>query len=243
MLLLVTDDLPQEPTVMSVATLYRRYTNNILQRDYSQHLSEIPPDAKRLTPIAAAGDVLKSARSGGSVHYPTTLARCNYDDVSLQVLEVLDKFVLADPTKDRTRDFAYTNHLLRPVLAEAWDSHVGRPFDFTHPTFFELFCAEYLLSRSCQRASARRTGYSISSESLFDSLVLYFLNAFATSSTHETLRQLVGRRTIGFCERALCLRLLEDDPELLNLMQQVPESYWTTCRQNENRTHSFTLRR
>jgi hypothetical protein len=242
MLLLVTDNLPQEPTAISVATLYRRYTNNVLQRDYSQHLSEIPPDAKRLILIAAAGDVLKSGRSGDSAHHPVAFAQCSYDNVSLRVLEVLDKFGLADPSKDRTRDFAHTNHLLRPVYAEAWDSYVGRPFNFSHPTFFELFCAEYLLSRLSDKRSLELPDTDFV-ESLFDSLVPYFLAAYATQAVHALLRQLVSRDTIGFCECALCLRLLEDDPELPDVMQRIPESYWTACRQNENRTPSFFLKK
>lgn len=241
MLLLITDDLSQERAVMSVATLYRRYTNNVLQRDYSQHLSEIPPDAKRLILITAAGDALKSTYSGGAAYSPT-VPQCNYDDVSLRVLEVLDKFRLADPSKDRTRDFAHTNHLLRPVSAEAWDSQVGRHFDFSHPTFFELFCAEHLLSRLSDRRSLELPDTDFV-ESLFDSLVPYFLAAYVTTSAYGFLRQLVSRETIGFCERSLCLRLLEDDPELPELMRRVPESYWTTCRQNENRTHSFFLKK
>lgn len=220
MLLMVRPIHKADPEPLTVSDLYREYTEVVLKRDYNQARSRMEHYVKEHVLRELAGQRLRERPQ------PDDDPAAPMSSVALQLI-VAEAAMTAglDMTAsdvNYTQDFVEHNHFL-VARSESWHAS-DTSFEFSHPTFFEHFAADYLLARM-DRGEAFALPDMQQTEALFDSLIPYFLKARLGSQLLPRLRRLARRPQLGDLDRVLTLYLLEDDSAFLQTLDNSPDDY------------------
>ena len=234
------------PHPLSIKGIYDGFIKLTLERDYDRNNSQIRFDDKMSILAQIANDIFQGERSETSGIGSVTGNGIDGMQLDLRVLEKITQTrQLVEPTLGPkygwTFDFLHSVHLIVEVGSARTDPNPR--FSFVHPTFYEYFLSRHLISRVLSgRSFGIAEHVSLANEALFDSLVPYFL----TEARNEVVDQhLVSslRGDIDNADRMVAIYLLEERPDILDLLKASPPQYATYLESKERHASSHFLKK
>lgn len=261
-------DFKDMESTITVNKLYTNYIDHVLTKDSDQGSSRIPRGTKEEILTNLAADIFNKrgfekssseqnieSRHGMRIKLknelsglPDLLVNSVPDyHIGIRVMESVSNYCSRGHYYHKstfmnynwTNDFLMTNHFLYEIPPQ--DNE--RRFKFIHSTFYEYFLASHFIS-------VINSGKSIGikdehvNEGIFDSsLLLYFIKYRLTEDHIFQLRQLASEERMHHQARALAIYLLEDEPDILNILKSVPYEYKKYIEMNEKTSSSPFLKK
>jgi hypothetical protein len=210
---------------LTLIEIFDRYVAVALERDWLRGTSFIPPPLKRGALRGIALDLFRATT--GSSSRPVDEARL---EARLMPLITQKRHELKLPeghTFDSYHwgeDFWTTNHLAsatsEPGLGDLGSARVR----FDNDAFYDYFLADAMLGHFHEGQSINIDDEHFS-QSALSALVLYFMKQRTNHNVSAQLRRLAIEPGFSHIDRMLMFYLLEDDPEIGDLLRTAPEDY------------------
>jgi hypothetical protein len=229
----------------SFTETYYQFIDYAMAVDYDRRSSRIPGGVRSHITRALAWDIFSGVESG--LEWDSGPLEISFDRVAERVMEGIQ----SDPTLrlardfDRyewTHDFLASNHIFGLSDPSNAAQDIDKFFSFTHTSFYEYIAADGIWLRL---SSGRPLDLDSSrvAEATFDSSIMSFVRAKLPGANMMPLQALARRGHLPWMDRLLLFYLLEDDPNLENVLNQAPDHYWVDLESHYTQTRSFFLKK